>query len=166
MYPVTTEIIENSRNDEPDRRPFTFRYHLDQRILKLGLEGLSQTSVVATLSDVGSMTLFFKKSNPLIKDNVDCISLLSESTDHLNRTKLPKGTLCKTYDLSQQADIVALSDILSLIANHHQNEVVLSGGGKRIYSGINNLAESEHAVKALDHSSAKGRSIQSGSLSL
>lgn len=172
MYPATTEVIENSGGFGSYSGPFTIHYDLDKSALKMGLEGLSQTSVVAASSEAGSMTLFYKKTNPLIKDNPEFRDLVSDSTDKLDDMKLPRGLLCRTYDLFYQQDVVALSDMLSSIAKHHQNEVILNGGGKRIYGGLNKLSEirtteqtAEHNVGAPDIS-PRERTAQASSLSL
>lgn len=151
MYPATMEVIENSGGFDTYSGPFTIHYDLDQSALKMGLEGLSQTSVVAASAETGRMSFFYKKTNPLIKDNPDFKELISDSSDSLDDMKLPKGLLCRTFDLYYQPDVVQLSNILSSIAKTHQNEVILNGGGKQIYGGLNKLAEKITTEQTAEH---------------
>ncbi|UTS82785.1 strawberry notch-like NTP hydrolase domain-containing protein [Phaeobacter piscinae] len=142
LYPATTEVIERGAyGDDWNNKRYVLSYNVDKGSLKLGLEGLSQTGMVAASVERGTMTVFFKKTNPAVKDDPDFSGLVGESTDHLGDMKLPRGVLSRTYYLDEQQDVVGLADILSSIAKYHQNELLLNGGGKRIYKGLQKLQD-------------------------
>lgn len=151
LYPATTEIVPKlSYGGSTEPHAYGLSYHVDHGSLKLGLEGLSQTGMVAASVDRGSMTVFFKKTNPAVKDDPVFKGLVEDSSDHLGNMKLPRGVLSRTFELDEQHDVVALADILSSIAKHHQNELLLNGGGKRIYRGLKKLQENAAAEQTAE----------------
>lgn len=144
LYPATTEVIKrHSNGDDWNNKRYVLSYNVDKRSLKLGLDGLSQTGMVAASVQKGTMTVFFKKTNPAVKDNPDFSGMVSNSTDHLEGMKLPRGVLSRTYYFNEQQDVVDLANILSTIAKHHQNELLLNGGGKRIYKRLQKIQDCE-----------------------
>lgn len=141
VYPATTEVRDSSSYEDGRYR---IEYHVDLGLTKFAVDSIDQSSIVALAPSTGYMSVVFRKSNPILKDQSDdpvIRRLIEDSSDHLANMKLGRGLLCKNFDLGSQHDVVELTDILSLFAKLHQNEVVVSGGGKRIYKGLEKLSE-------------------------
>jgi hypothetical protein len=133
-------------------------------MMKPALDAIDQTTVAAIVTDARTLSIVYRKTNPIIKGDPRFSDLVSGSVDQLVGVKMGSGLLAKEFDLSNGHDIAQVADILSSFAKNHQNEVVLSGGGKRIFKAVEKLsadvAKNEQAVTveddlAKDHSGVK-----------
>lgn len=161
IFPAHIEVRDASRYDYG---PYRVDYSVQLGMMKPALDAIDQTTVAAIVTDARTLSIVYRKTNPIIKADPRFSDLVSGSVDQLVGVKMGSGLLAKEFDLSNGHDIAQVADILSSFAKNHQNEVVLSGGGKRIFKAVEKLsadvAKNEQAVTveddlAKDHSGVK-----------
>jgi predicted RNA methylase len=147
IFPAHVEVRDPHRYDYG---PYRVDYSVQLGMMKPGLDSIDISTVAGIATSASSFSIIYRKTNPTIKNDPRYADLIAKSIDRLDGVKLASGLLAREFDLTVEQDIALAADILSSFAKNHQNEVVLSGGGKRIFKALEkmsvDIARNEHGT--------------------